>query len=155
METSNAKIRLKCPHRPRGCRGQVPDRLERAMHPMSKSRNLRPALETGLALYVSHVGREHWVRFDGISELNDVRRFLFFLQKFGVARRKLRFVSGDSSQQSASREAWEHALKIQIEAHPKGGYFGKTGSISIRPNEPWSRDNCITPAAFRFLMTMA
>jgi len=116
-------------------------------------------MQKGLAVYVDNVDRENYVRFSSLSKDakvdDDVLRFVYFMNKLGVQRKYLRYISGDQEPDSESARKWEKKLRIHVEPRPRGGDFGRKGDLSIGFSKQLNPKISIGSAALRYLFVMA
>lgn len=112
-------------------------------------------MQDALALYIHNVDRENFVRLSDLSHCQVARRYVYFLNQLKVPRTTIRFVSGDSQEDSQYRRSWNKSLGAHIEPRPAGGDFGPKSAISILPKEKWNSKISIKGRAFRFFLVMA
>lgn len=143
------------PLRSRASRDKVPDELLLAFFKMARNELGLKVMQGALSIYVNRVNRENYVRFEDRLQVEDVHRFLHFLQRLEIPRRNLSFVSGDSEPDSDFARAWKKELRVPVEPRPKGGDFDLKSAIFIRPNEKLNAKISIGCAGFRFLLVIA
>jgi len=151
------KLRLACPQRPWHTRNAVGNEL------ISLIGNLHgweaALLRDALGLFVVHLERGAFVRFDSIEDAPNADLYIAFLRKMKLGKQQIELVSGDPDPKSQHRRDWRATLyetNMLVSPCDNSRNYGAKSSLSIRPDFLEARTVLGTgPAGFRFAMEMA
>ena len=156
-EMTAGRVRLACPLKPVHRRNIVPVELQLAIQNMH--REDASLLQDALQIFTQRAEADAFVRFDSPEYAAITDRYIAFLMRLGLQKRKIELISGDVEGISEWKLLWRNSLAVPnllIQSRGPSSVPGPKSALFIRPNFDESRTILGTgPAGFHFLMAMA
>ncbi len=153
----DAKTRIACPRKPVHQRNHVPKYLQQMIEKIAQQdiRLLQDALQT----FARRVEVNAFVRFDSPECASEAVRYVSFLRRLNLPKRKIKLIIRDNHVHSKWKAAWKDALEIPnllIQPRLRSGFCGPNSALFVGPDFQYAKQSLGTgPTGFRFLMAMA